>query len=89
MRMGRAHPSIVMDVQVLVTHAASVAAMEREMGHPPRIIRAPDVCYLFQARDEERLPGLVERWESYGIAAQVVQIAPTDGPLTRDCPPIL
>jgi len=88
MRMGRAHPSIVMDVQVLVTHAASVAAMEREMGHPPRIIRAPDVCYLFQARDAERLPALVERWESYGIAAQVVQIPPTDGPLTRDCPPI-
>jgi hypothetical protein len=30
------HPSLVMDVQVLVTHAASVAIMEREMGHPPR-----------------------------------------------------
>ena len=76
MATGRAHPSIVMDVQVLVTHAASVATMAREMGHPPRIIRGPDVCYLFQARDEERLPGLVERWESYGIAAQVVQIPP-------------
>jgi hypothetical protein len=32
-----------MDVQVLVTHAASIAGMEREMGHPPRIIRRPDV----------------------------------------------
>jgi hypothetical protein len=46
----------VIDVQVLVTHAASVALMEREMGHPPRLIRAPDVCYLFHARDAERLP---------------------------------
>jgi hypothetical protein len=35
------------------------------------------VCYLFQARDEERLPGLVDRWESYGIAAQAVWISPT------------
>ena len=85
MAAGRAHPSLVMDVQVLVTHAASVASMEREMGHPPRVIRGPDVCYLFQARDEERLPGLVDRWESYGIAAQVVQIPPGDhrpAPLT-------
>jgi hypothetical protein len=77
MATGRSHPSLVMDVQVLVTQAASVAVMEREMGHPPRIIRGPDVCYLFQARDEERLPGLVDRWASYGIAAQVVQIPPT------------
>jgi hypothetical protein len=74
--MGRAHPSIVMDVQVLVTHAASIALMEREMGHPPRLIRSPDVCYLFHARDAERLPGLVDRWEFYGIAAQVVHIPP-------------
>jgi hypothetical protein len=44
------------------------------MGNRPRMIRAPDVCYLFQARDEERLPGLVDRWESYGIAVQVVLI---------------
>jgi hypothetical protein len=80
MATGRSHPSLVMDVQVLVTQAASVAVMEREMGHPPRIIRGPDVCYLFQARDEERLPGLVDRWESYGIAAQVVQIPPTGAP---------
>ena len=87
MATGRAHPSMVTDVQVLVTHAASVASMEREMGHPPRIIRGPDVCYLFQARDEERLPGLVDRWASYGIAAQVVQISPTGGPSTRDCHP--
>jgi hypothetical protein len=79
MSPGRWHPSIVLDVQVLVTHAASVATMEREMGHPPRIIRGPDVCYLFQARNEERLPGLVDRWESYGIAAQVVHIPPTGG----------
>jgi hypothetical protein len=72
--MGRSQPSLVIDVQALVTHADSVATMEREMGNPPRMIRAPDVCYLFQARDEERLPGLVDRWESYGIAAQVVLI---------------
>jgi hypothetical protein len=87
MATGRSHPSIVMDVQVLVTQEASVAVMEQEMGHPPRIIRGPDLCYLFQARDEERLPGLVDRWESYGIAAQVVQIPPTGGPSTRDRPP--
>jgi hypothetical protein len=83
MYTGRSQPSIVIDVQVLVTHAASVATMEREMGHPLRLIRAPDVCYLFHARDEERLPGLVDRWESYGIAAQVVQIPPTGGQSTR------
>jgi hypothetical protein len=87
MATGRSHPSIVIDVQVLVTHAASVATMEREMGNPPRLIRTPDVCYLFHARDEERLPGLVDRWESYGIAAQVVQIPPTGGPSTRDSHP--
>ena len=87
MATGRAHPSIVMDVQVLVTHAASVATMEREMGHPPRIIRTPDLCYLFQARDAERLPGLVDRWESYGIAAQVVLIPPTGEPSSHDSPP--
>jgi hypothetical protein len=87
MATGRWHPSIVMDVQVLVTHAASVAIMEREMGHPPRIIRGPDLCYLFQARDEERLPGLVDRWASYGIMAQVVQIPPTGQPSTHDRPP--
>jgi hypothetical protein len=87
MATGRSHPSIVIDVQVLVTHAASVAAMEREMGNPPRLIRTSDVCYLFHARDGERLPGLVDRWESYGIAAQVVQLPPTDGPSTRDSHP--
>ena len=76
-RMSRSQPSIVIDVQVLVTHAASVVTMEREMGHPPRIIRAPDVCYLFQARDEERLLGLVDRWAAYGIAAQVILLPPT------------
>jgi hypothetical protein len=81
---GRSQPSIVIEVQVLVTHAASVATMEREMGNPPRLIRPPDVCYLFQARDEERLPGLVDRWESYGITAQVVQIPPMGEPSTRD-----
>jgi hypothetical protein len=63
MPMGRGQPSIVIDMQVLVTHADSVAIMEREMGHPPRIIRAPDACYLFQARDQERLSGLVDREE--------------------------
>jgi hypothetical protein len=34
MYAGRSQPSIVIDVQVLVTHAASVATMEREMGPP-------------------------------------------------------
>jgi hypothetical protein len=83
MSPGRWHPSIVLDVQVLVTQANRVTLMAREMGHPPRIIRGSDVCDLFQARDEARLPGLVDRWESYGIAAQVVQIPPTGGPSTR------
>jgi hypothetical protein len=78
--MGQWQPSIVIDVAVLVTHAASVAIMEREMGYPPRIIRAPDACYLFQARDQERLSGLVDRWESYGIAAQVVLVPPRGRP---------
>jgi hypothetical protein len=82
MSPGRSHPSLVMDVQVLMTQAASVAVMEREMGHPPRLIRGPDLCDLFQARDEERLPGLVDRWEAYGIAAQVVQIPPAEEPPT-------
>ena len=80
MHIGRSHPSIVLDVQVLVTHAASVATMEREMGHPPRIIRAPEACYLFQARNQERLSGLVDCWESFGIAAHVVLVPPTGGP---------
>jgi hypothetical protein len=83
MHTGRSQLSIVIDVQVLVSHAVSVATMEREMGHPPRLIRAPDVCCLFHARDEERLPGLVDRWASYGIAAQVLQIPPTGGQSTR------
>jgi hypothetical protein len=87
MATGRSQPSLIIAVQVLVTHAASVATMEREMGHPPRIIRGPDVCYLFQTRDEERLPGLVDRWEAYGIAAQVVQVPPTEGPSSRDSHP--
>ena len=50
------------------------------MGFPPRMIRALDACYLFQTRDQERLSGLVDRWESYGIAAQVVLVPPTSGP---------
>jgi hypothetical protein len=79
MSPGRWQPGIVMAVQVLVTHADRVTIMEREMGHPPRIIRGPDLCYLFQARDEARLPGLVDRWEAYGIAAQVVHIPPRVG----------
>jgi hypothetical protein len=47
MATGRSQPSIVIDVQVLVTHADSAAIMEREMGNPLRLSRAPDVCYLF------------------------------------------
>jgi hypothetical protein len=83
MATGRSHPSIVMDVQVLVTHAASVATMERERGDPPRLIHTPDVCDLFQACDEEGLPSVVDRWESSGIAAPVVQIPLTGEPSTR------
>ena len=79
MSPGPWQPSLVMDVKGLVTHADPVAIMEREMGHPPRITRGPDLCYLFQARDEARLPGLVDRWAFYGIAAQVVQIPPRTG----------
>jgi hypothetical protein len=44
------------------------------------MIRAPDACYLFQTRAQERLSGLVDRWESYGIAAQVVLVLPTGAP---------
>jgi hypothetical protein len=75
-----------MDVQVLMTQAASVATMEREMGNPPRLIRTPDVCYLFPARDAERLPGVVDRWASYGIAAQVVLIPPAEEPSSLSGP---
>ncbi len=46
MSPGRTHPGIVMDVQVLVSHANRVTIMARERGHLPRIIRGPDVCYL-------------------------------------------
>ena len=42
--MGRSQPNIMIDVQAPVTHAAIVATMEREMGHPPRLVRTPDVC---------------------------------------------
>jgi hypothetical protein len=79
MYTGRSHHSIVNDVQVLVTHAASVATMEREIGNSPRLVRTPDVCDLFHMRDEARLPDLVDRWECYGITAQVVQIPITGG----------
>ena len=61
--------------------------MERDRGNPPRLTRTPDVCYLFQARDEERLPGLVDRWESYSIAAQVVLIHPNGGQSARHSHP--
>jgi hypothetical protein len=40
-------PSLVVDVQVLVTQAASIAPVARHLGNPPRLIRAPDVCGLF------------------------------------------
>ncbi len=79
MSPGSSHPSLVIDVQPLVTHANSVAAMERHMGNPPRIIRGPDVCYLFHTRDQEVLPGFVDRWRALGIAAQVVVIPLTGG----------
>ncbi len=79
MKTGRSQPSIVIDAQELVAHGDRVACMEREMGNPPRVIRGPDVCYLFHARDQEVLPGFVERWHSLGIEAQVVVIQPTGG----------
>lgn len=79
MSTGRLQPSIVIDAQELVTHPDSVAAMERHMGNPPRLIRAPDVWYLFHARDQEMLPGFVDRWQSYGIGAQVVMVSKTGG----------
>jgi hypothetical protein len=69
----------VIAVQELVTHADRVATMERDMRNPPRVIRGPDVCYLFHARDQEVLPGFVDRWQALGIAAQVVVIQPTGG----------
>jgi hypothetical protein len=80
MDLGRWQPSIVIAEQVLVTHAARVAVMEREVAHPPRMIRAPDACYLLQTRDPERLSALVDRWESYSIGAQAVLVPPTSGP---------
>jgi hypothetical protein len=80
MGLGRCQPSIVIAEQVLVTHTARVAIMEREVGHPPRMICAPDACYLFQTRDQERLSTLVDRWESYCIAAQAILVPPTSGP---------
>jgi hypothetical protein len=85
--MGRSQPSMVIDLQVLVTHAASVATMKQEMGNPPRLIRTPDMCDRFQVRDEARLPGVVDCWASYGIAAQVVQIPPTSGQSPHDSHP--
>jgi hypothetical protein len=80
MATGRPQPSVVIDVRTPSTHAASVATTEREMGYPPRLVRAPDACYRFQARNEERLPGLVDRWEASGIAARVVLMLPHVGP---------
>jgi hypothetical protein len=59
--MGRSQPNIVIDVQLPGTHAAIVITMEREMGHPPRLFRTPDVCYRFQASEDARLPSLVNR----------------------------
>ena len=72
-------PSIVINVQELVTHADRVATMERYMGNPQRVIRGQDVCYLFHERDQEVLPGFVDRWESLGIEAQVAVIQPAGG----------
>jgi hypothetical protein len=40
-------PSLVADVQVLVTYATSIAILARHLGNPPRPIRAPVVCALF------------------------------------------
>jgi hypothetical protein len=87
MATGRSPPSLVIEVQGLVTQAASVATMAREMGNPPRLIRTPDGCDLFHAHDEARLLGLVDRWASDGIAAQVVLIPSTGGQSTRDSHP--
>jgi hypothetical protein len=69
----------VIDAQELVAHADSVATMERYMGNPPRVIRGQDVCYLFHERDQEVLPGFIDRWQAFGIVAQVVVVQPTAG----------
>jgi hypothetical protein len=79
MSPGRWPPSLVLDGQGLVTPAASVAPREQEMGHPPRLLRGPDLCDLFQARDAARRPGLVDRWASYGLAAQGASDPPPGG----------
>lgn len=40
-------PRLVVDVQVLVAHAARVATRAHHLGNPARLIRAPDVWALF------------------------------------------
>jgi hypothetical protein len=77
MATGRSHPSIVMDVQVLVTPADGVATMAREVGHPR--VSAARRTGVISSRNEGRLPGLADRWASSGIAAQVVLIPPRGG----------
>jgi hypothetical protein len=49
----------VIEVQTPVIHAARITPMEREVGHPPLIIRTPGACYIFQRRDQE---GCWSRW---------------------------
>lgn len=70
---------IVIDVQELVTHADSVATMERYMGNPPHVIRTQVVGYLFHKQDREVLPDFTDHWQSFGIETQVVVIPPTSG----------
>ena len=81
MATGRSHPSIVMDVQVLVTPADGVATMAREVGHPR--VSAARRTGVISSRNEGRLPGLADRWASSGIAAQVVLIPPRGADVSR------
>jgi len=67
--------STVPSVKSHPIRAARVAIMEREMGHPPRMIRAPDACYLFQTRDQlfYSTVGLNRRQGSKLVATQPAQ----------------
>ena len=59
MNPGRSQLSIVIDVQVLITNADSVATMAREVGHPR--VSAARRTGVISSRNEGRLPGLVDR----------------------------
>ena len=56
MRTGRSHPTLVMAVQMLVTHADRVALMTRDTGSPHRS-PARRTCVIDFTRDHKVLPG--------------------------------